>query len=137
VALTQIAEVTQPDVDTLAAELGKVARAMKVTSFGFDPWTDGDLARKLTTPTLKGVPITGKDFSLASATFARAVEQGRLRHSRATAVGDDALWATRKTRGDGTWYVEKPGERPITAALAAVRAVWLATAPPPPKPNIH
>lgn len=137
VALTQLGEwVGDPvDLETVAAALIDFSRGTRISGIGFDPWTDSDLSRKLSALG-KLSALTGRDWSSASQGFVRLAESGRLRHSRASDVGSDMPWVERRTKGDGT-YVAARGDRPVTAALAAIRASWIASGPQPAKPQIR
>ena len=77
-------------------------------------------------------PITGGEFANASARFALAVASRKLRWHDADAVTDDLVWTTKKPHDESGSYqaVRAQDDRPITAALAAIRAVWMASTPP-------
>jgi hypothetical protein len=116
------------DVDVFGTELRDFARGLNVRTVGFAPWTDADLARYF--PTAK--PLDGRTWAVASEAFARMVEGGRVHWDGGTEVGDDLAWTVRKAHEGGAWHaVKAKDDRPITAALAAVRAVWLASDPKP------
>lgn len=135
IALEVVADVTGTpiDLDRFGADLHKLLAALKVTAIGYDPWTDLHLARHL--PGAK--PLQGREFANASERFARTVESGRLAWARADEVTADLPYTIRKAHDIGAWHAAKASEdRPITAALAAVRAVWLAAAPRKPAPRV-
>jgi hypothetical protein len=75
--------------------------------------------------------ITGQKFAAASAQFAMLVASGRLAWSKADALTDDLTWTSRTPpRPDGGWSAMRAQEdKPITASLASIRAVWLASQP--------
>jgi hypothetical protein len=129
VGLEVIADVTGDPVDMarFGPDLRRLAADLKVRSVWFDPWTDADLARYL--PAAK--PIASRDFGAASVKFAALVESGELRWERASEVTGDLPWTARdKAHDGGQWQAVKAREdRPITAALAAVRAVWQPSGP--------
>jgi hypothetical protein len=138
-ALTLLADVTGDplDVDELGGLLAQRARELYVSAIGFDSATDSDLARHLG-PRAK--PIVGQAFAAASARFAAMLEGGRLRHEGAAEVGADLAYTAKASRmGDrGAFHaVRAQQERPITAALAAIRAVWLATEPLTRRPTVY
>ena len=136
VALTLTADVTGSplDLDALGRELRARARALKVSSVGFDSATDRDLARHLR----NGKSISPAEFAAASSRFVSTVEAGRLRHADAEAIGADLAFTGKRDRGDGSWaIVPADAERAVTGALAAIRAVWLATEPGPPRPRVY
>lgn len=127
VALTLAADVSgEPlDVDELGRRLLEIQVKAGVQAVGFAPATDRDLARHLR----NGHAIAGQEWSSASDRFARTVDGGRLRHEGAEAVGADLPFTARKIAGASWSAVKAKPDRPITAALAAIRAVWLATNP--------
>jgi hypothetical protein len=111
------------------AELGEawrtVARSRKVAKVAFDPMTDGELAKhfKVTKS------VNGMEFGNATANFVRMVSDKTLRWFDAETVTDDLTWTSRKENDEtGSFQaVRANDDRPIPAALAAIRAVWLAT----------
>jgi hypothetical protein len=139
VAITLAADVTGDplDVDTFGLDLAARARALYVPMVGFDSATDGDLARHLG----KRVrPIVGREYAAASARFVAMVDGGRLRHAGAAEVGADLAFTSRATTfGDrGSFHaVRAKSDRAIPAALAAIRAVWLATEPTTRRPAVY
>lgn len=121
------------DLDNFGKALDEKAREAKVTDVAFDPWTDQGLGRHL----LNAKPLQGAEWANASERFVRAVEGGWLRHSSSEQISDDLAFTVRKSRDDGTFVAVKAiEERPITAALAAVRAVWLASNPADRRPRV-
>jgi hypothetical protein len=131
------ADVTGDPVDTtrLAADLEPIARAAGVhENVAYDPWTDKHLARHFT----GAKPIQGQDFANASERFVRALETGQLRWSDADALSNDLPYAARKPTQGTAWTADRSNpERPITAVLAAIRAVWLASNPQVQKPQVY
>ncbi len=114
------------DLDRFGSELRDLARGLGVRTVGFAPWTDADLARYF--PNAK--PLDGKAWAVASEAFARMVEGGKVRWDGSDEIGKDLGWTVRKSHEGGAWHATKAkDDRPITAALAAVRAVWLASDP--------
>jgi hypothetical protein len=118
------------DIDKLGKRLRADARALGVTGVGFDPLTDAQLAKYLRR---KPEPIIGQKYANASARFVSAVESKRLVWSDCAAIGDDLTWTARKPHDEtGSFQaVRAQDDRPIPASLAAIRAVWLASAPRP------
>jgi hypothetical protein len=112
-------------VDAFGEELRKLA--VGATGVAFDPLTDKALVRFVRKP--KPEPVSGGLFSNASAQFTNLVNAGLIRWRDADAVTDDLGWTARKDEGDEGAYqaVRSDDEHPITAALAAIRAVWLAS----------
>jgi phage terminase large subunit-like protein len=115
------------DTDVLGKEVRERARALGVRSVGFDPMTDRELAKFL--PKTKA--ISGSEFDNASSRFELIVKAGRLRWQDAEAVTADLVF-TAKKQHDGARFtaVRANDDRPITAALAAIRAVWMASGLP-------
>ena len=136
VAISVVADVhgNPIDVDLLGPELRQKAVRLGATKgIAFDSWTDSDLARHLK----DSKAIIGREFANASENFVRVVESGRLRWQDADEVTSDLAWTSRKARENGAWdAVKARDDRPITAALAAVRAVWLASGPKPSVPRV-
>jgi hypothetical protein len=127
VALTVAADVTGDplDIDELGQRLLLMQSQMAVQACGFSPTTDRDLARHLRV----SHAISGQEWASASERFVRMVDGGRLRHADAGAIAADLPFTARRISA-GTWHADKAkADRPVTAALAAIRAVWLATNP--------
>jgi hypothetical protein len=115
------------DTDALGKDLSTDAKGRGVINVGFDPMSDAQLSRYF----LRKEPLVGQRFSNATARFVELVMSGKLRWHDAAAVTVDLSWTTRKPQDDsGTFQaVRAQDDRPITAALAAIRAVWLASEP--------
>lgn len=115
------------DADKLGKDLKADARRLGVGLVGFDPLSDAQLARFF----LRKAPISGNQFANASARFVSLVEAGQLKWNDAVAVGTDLTWTTRKAHEEtGSFQAVRADDgRPITASLAAIRAVWLASEP--------
>ena len=121
------------DVDALGSDLQELCQGQHIRKAAFASWTDGALARYL--PRAKA--CDGKDFAQASEQFARYVAQGRIAWDDAPHVTEDLGWTSRRPHESGAWSaVPASPERSSTAALAAIRAVWLASAPKPAPPRI-
>jgi len=136
IALIELAEVTGDpiDVDALGRDLKALALQKRARKIGFASWTDAALARHLP----KAEAVDAKEFAAASATFVQLVSAGRLVWAGCEDVTADLAWASRKPHEASGSFTAVPAvpERSITAALAAVRAVWLASAPKPPLPRV-
>lgn len=138
VSLRLVRNVTGSPIDT--DELGKDVKALAQKTgarlVGFDPLTDKELIKYLR----KGVgkPIAGQDYANASAQFVNIVNAGKLVWADADPVTDDLTWTSRKPTGEAGSYhaVRAVDDRPITASLAAIRAVWLASGPVPARPRV-
>jgi hypothetical protein len=116
------------DTDTMGETLREFSNRHGA-SVGFDPLTDAQLVKHVR----KGrtTPIAGQKYAAASAQFALAVAGQRIRWADADAVTGDLTWTSRKPDGtDGSFHaVRAQDDHPITASLAAIRAVWLASQP--------
>lgn len=118
------------DTDLLGSDLRQKAMRLGVAETGYDALSDPVLAKYVK----KAKSISGQTYAAASAQFVNLIESGNLRWVDADAVTDDLTWTSRKPDGtDGSYHaVRAQDDRPITAALAAIRAVWLASGPKPP-----
>jgi hypothetical protein len=120
---------------SVGQELRTAAMARKIGKVAFDPMTDAELAKffKVTKS------VTGMEFANATSNFVARVRAGTLRWVDADVVGEDLTWTARKENDETGSYaaVRANDDRPITAALAAIRAVWLATGLRPAAPRIY
>lgn len=137
VALRQLHDVIGSPVDLrgFADDVNEDAKRLKIVQVAHDPLTDAEVAKYLRKPR----KVTGQEFANASAQFLNLIRAGRLRWQDSDAVTDDLAWTARKdhdTTGDFA-AVRMADDRAISAALAAIRAVWLASGPPPPSPRIY
>jgi phage terminase large subunit-like protein len=136
IALRLLYHVTGDPIDTdrLGEDLRKDATRLGVRHVGYDPQTDQLLAKFFKKPE----SISGQKFANASAQFVNLVVAGKLRWADCDAVTDDLIWTARKTDRESQSYeaVRSSDNHPITASLAAIRAVWLASEPPLPKPKV-
>lgn len=122
------------DTDALGLDIKRHASKVNAAHVGFDPMTDAELAKYLRKPD----KVAGPVFANASAQFANLVNAGRLRWTDCEAVSDDLTWTSRKTNDEGRFEaVRAKDDRPITASLAAIRAVWLASGPKPAVARIY
>ena len=127
VHLQLLFDVTGDPIDTsvLARDIRDAAAKYGVRRVGYDPLTDAELVK----PFKKPKPISGQEFHNGSATFAMRTNARTIRWQDADAVSDDLTWTARKLdRESGSFEaVRAQDDRPITASLAAIRAVWLAS----------
>jgi hypothetical protein len=136
IAVTVSAEVTGNPINIvdLAVDLTEQAQQQGVTVVGFDPWTDQHLARHF--PTTEG--INGQEFANASERFVSAIETQGLRWQYADSISSDLPYVSRKVTTGRSYMADRADpDRSITAALAAVRAVWLASNPQILKPAVY
>jgi hypothetical protein len=136
IACEVVAEVHGLPIDTEAfgTEIRQAALKLGVVQVGFDDWTDKELARYFK----NARAVKGIEFANATDTFVRIVEGGRLVWEAAEEVGADLPWTARKPHESGAYAAVKASEEhPITAVLAAIRAVWLAAEPRRAAPRIH
>jgi len=130
-----VADVTGTPIDTdrLGPDLRQAALRLGATRIAFDLWTDRDLARHLK----DAKALTGQEYANACENFVRMIESGRLRWTDADQVTSDLAWTARRPHESGAWQAVKArDDRPITAAFAAIRAVWLASGPKPAIPKV-
>lgn len=135
-ALRLVFDVTGSPINTdaLGKDLRETAVRLGVAVVGFDPLTDAALAKFFKKPE----PISGIKFANATARFVTVVAARRLAWHDAAQVTDDLTWTARKPHDESGSYqaVRANDERPITAALASIRAVWLASGPKPTVPKV-
>jgi hypothetical protein len=107
------------------ADLGNAWRVAHRGKVAFDPMTDRELAKFFK----NNKSVTGGEFANATSNFVARVKAGTIRWTDAAAVGEDLAWTSRKENDEtGSFQaVRANDDRPIPAALAAIRAVWLAT----------
>ncbi len=124
------------DVDRLGADLAKLGRRIGVRQVAYNPKTDRDLARHFGD---RAQALTADDLAAAGARFVSTIDGGRLVYGPDLApVSDDLAFVVREETAAGTWRAAAGDpDRTITAAQAAIAAVWLATAPRRPAPSIH
>ncbi len=117
------------NLERLGPEIDKMARSLNVPVVGFDPLTDGLLAKHFR----KTRKIVGSEFANYTAAFVSAVDAKRVAWDHAAAVGEDLTWTAKKNHDDtGSFQAVRADDgRPITAALAAIRAIGMASAPGP------
>jgi len=123
------------DVKALGEDIDRDARKAGVQKVGIDPLTDAELAKYLRKP----VKISGQEYANASAQFVNLVTAGRVRWQDAEAVTDDLAWTARKDHDDTGHFqaVRMSDDHAIPAALASIRAVWLASGPSTARARIY
>ena len=127
VAVEEVIEAVADDgIDTqrLGQDIRRMVRGAR--QIGYASWTDRDLARYV--PSAKAVD--SKDLAAASEQFVRYVQDARVVWTTGGHIADDLAWVVRRPHESGA-YLAVPAvhERSVTSALAAVRALWLASAP--------
>jgi hypothetical protein len=121
------------DVDDFGAQVRAEAMHHRVRGSAYSGLSDAAVARFLTKPTA----VDGRLYANASANFATLVDNRKLRWSEADALTDDLRYTIRKDHNHGAWSaIRSEDSHPITAVNAAIRAVWLASAPKRPAPRI-
>lgn len=128
VSLRMLYDVTGSPIDTdrLGTDLKKTAATFGAPTIAFDPLTDRELVKYAR----KSKPVQGQEFANATAQFVNLVAARTLAWDDADAVSADLAWTARKADPGGAYHaVRLSDDRPITAALAAIRAVWLASGP--------
>src|SRR5690606_16855002 len=114
------------DTNRLGKDILELARNERIRSIGFASWTDKDLAR----PEPPAKAADDKGSAAAAEAFARYISSGRIVWADAPHITNDLEATVRRTHNSGAFTaVPATPDRSITAAQAAVRAVWLASAP--------
>jgi hypothetical protein len=115
------------NADALGEDLKRTATRLGVPMVGFDPLTDQGLAKFFR----KSQAITGAKYANATDMFVTLVKARQVRWDDAAQIADDLVWTAKKPHEESGSYqaVRANDDRPITAALAAIRAVWLASGP--------
>lgn len=126
------------NVAALGADLAADARRRGIRGVGFDPMTDGELA-KYFPKTQKPTGVTATAFANATAEFVNAIEGQRLQWTDAAAATNDLPWTARKDGDERGAFsaVRANDDRPITAVLAIIRAIRLASGPRPAAPRAY
>ena len=137
IAVRVIADVTGDpvDLDAFGPDLAKLIAGKGVIRTTYDDRTDRELARHLR----GSKPMVGAEFWHAAEYFVKKVETRKLRWQDAEMVSEDLRWTARKENDLGTYSVIRSSDdHTNTAALAVIRAVWLASgALRAPKPRIY
>jgi hypothetical protein len=123
------------DAALLGPDLRDLAKKYRVRGVAFDPMTDGELAKYVP----KAEKVIGTRFVGASSNFVQLITTRRLRWSDSPSVTDDLQWTARKPSDERGAFsaVRANDDRPITAALAAIRAVELASGPKRSTPRVY
>ncbi len=129
IAVRVIYDIADPDTDALGVELKEAAARFGVRKVGIDPLTDGELAKHFS----KTESLSGRTFANASARFTDLTGKRQLVWDDAGPVTADLAWTAKKPHDESGSFqaVRANDERPITGALAAIRAVYLVDAPGP------
>jgi len=123
------------DTDALGEDVRKLAAKNGIREVGHDPMTDRELVKYV--PKGRAKAVGGAEFGNASAQFVNLVTSRTLRWDAGDQITTDLKWTSRKDTGDGKYHaVRAQDDRPITAALAVIRAVWLASGPVKPKARV-
>ncbi len=121
------AEGSPLDVDAFGRQVRSLALEHSCKRIAYASWTDASIARHLR----RAKPMDGKEFATACRTFASLVDSRRLAWEGAKHISEQLGWVQRKPHEAGTWTAEPVNQdQPVTAVLAAIRAVYLASAPP-------
>jgi hypothetical protein len=136
IGLRSLYEASGPiPMSRVGVELRDLARAKGARMVGLDPMTDGELGKFFA----KTKSITGAAYAAACSEFVNRVTGDGLRWTDCAAVTEDLTWTARKENDETGVYqaVRANDDRPVTAVLAAIRAVALATGPRPTSPRIY
>lgn len=113
------------DVDDIGPRLQRLAITNRVRDQAFSSGTDVALSRFLP----RARAVDGRVYANACASFANLVEGGLVRW-RGAGLAEDFKHIVRMSHADGTLVgMRADGAPPTTAGYAAIRAVWLASAP--------
>lgn len=135
IGLRLVMDIADSSIDSIGLQISDLVKTHRVRAVAYDPMTDAELAKFVRVPK----PVSGQTASNASFTFVNLVEANRLRWVECGPVSDDLVWTSRQVQDQRGAYqaVRSNDERPITAALAAIRAVWLAADRPVATPRIY
>ena len=138
VAVKPLLEATGDPIEAgLFGEHVKVLAAEnRVRAVAYDGATDVELAKFFKDPK----KISGPLLTNASSLFVNRVEGRTLDvDDDDDVIGPDIEWTGRKThRQPGTWTaIPLSTDHPVTALLATIRAVWLASGPKPTRVRVH
>ena len=106
------------DLDSAGPAMRQHAAQLGVSQVVFDPY-DEHLARHFR----RAKPMNGRDYSNACGRFVQALEAGTLHWTGEDKITADLPHATKRTVARDAWMAVKAREEPITALLAAIRAV--------------
>ena len=136
VALRLLYDVTGNPIDVkrLGEDIDKDAKRLGIRRTAYDPLTDAELAKYLRKPE----KVTGQEWANASAQFVNLVTAKRLRWQDDGSLSEDLAWTSRKAHDETGHFtaVRMADDRPIPAALASIRAVWLASGPSASSPRV-
>jgi hypothetical protein len=121
-------DVTGSPIDTahLGKDLRMAAQRAVIAKVGFNPLTDALLAKYFS----RTEPIAAQKHANASARFVELIGAGKVRWEDAYAVGADLDRTTKREHdASGSFEAVRADDEPITALLAALRALWLASQP--------
>jgi hypothetical protein len=139
VALRLVYDVTGNPIDVkrLGEDMDADARRLGIKRVGYDPLTDAELAKYFVKGTSE--KVTGQAFANASAQFVNLVTAKRIRWQDGDGIGADLLNTARRAHDETGHFeaVRMTDDRPIPAALASIRAVWLASGPDVPSPRFY
>jgi hypothetical protein len=122
------------DIAALGEDLRAESRKHRVVEVGYDPMTDVELSKYF--PKVKS--LSGGKYANASSTFVNLIDQGQLHWIDCEAITDDLVWTSRKSHDEGAYEaVRANDDRPITAVLAAIRAVFLVSGYPQVIPKVY
>ncbi len=113
----------------VGADLKRIEMASRSRVVAFDPYTEADLTRYLLHPKA----MLTRDYAAASEKFINLATERKLRiHDPAGVLGPDLARTVRKGIQSGAFIAARAGDEPNTAAEAAIKAAWLASAPKAP-----
>ena len=121
------------NTDDIGKAVKGLAQKYAIRQVGYDPSTDGELVKYVKSPR----KVWGAEWRNASAQFLNLVTGRKLHWQDADSVTEDLIWTMRKNEPEGAFRaVHASDDKPITASLAAIRAVQMASGPIPAVPRV-
>jgi hypothetical protein len=123
------------DLKAVFEKASPLLRKYGVRRISYDPRTDLDFARYWEK---QAEPMRPMQYQAACQKFSEVVTSGMLRHGGDPELAADMGYTVRKDTTYGWIAIPSASDvRATTASFAAIRAVWLATNPAPPPPQVY
>lgn len=114
----------------IAGDVAGWARKYNAQAIAFDPWAAGNIANRLAAVGLPTQPVSGGYFAQACDVMLSAMTAKRVVHADQPSLSDAVNACAKKAAADGGWRViRRASALPISAAVAAIMAVYLANQP--------
>lgn len=115
----------------IAGDVADFVRKYQAVAVGFDKWTGAGIAQQLSRVGIQCTEVSGAMFGQACDETLSAMVAGRLLHSNQPELSTSVLACAKKPMADGGWRVVRRGSTvPISAAVAMITAIHLASEPP-------